>query len=131
MCFISIKANGAKESDFPEGIICLSDGEFDNQKMYNNTNIQEFRRRLIVSGFSPQYVRNFKFVFWDIRNNFYGNRKTTFETHFLEDNVFYFSGFDASVITFLEKGEMTQKEIKNAKDVFLNAMNQEIMTYVV
>lgn len=129
--FIEIKNNGAVEQDFPEGIICLSDGEFDKQKMFNNTNIQEFRRRLIVSGFSPQFVRKFKFVFWDIRNNFYGSKKTKFETFFLEDNVFYFSGFDASVISFLEKGEVTQKEIKNAKDVFLNAMNQELINYVV
>ncbi|XAI97284.1 hypothetical protein [Leptolyngbya phage Lbo-JY46] len=118
------------ESDFPKGIICISDGEFDSTKMFEKTNIEAFRKILLSAGFSSDFVQNFSFVFWDIRNNFYGKyRNTKFETHTPQDNVFYFGGYDPSVISFLMGGTNVSKP-KNADDLVWVALNQELMSYV-
>lgn len=130
--FIKIFKSGVPESQFPSGIICISDGEFDNHKMYDSTNVEAFRRGLIGAGFSREFVKNFKFCFWDIHNSFYSSKANTkFESHGMENNVFYFSGFDPSVVTFLTGVEgQTFSEPRNAEELFMNAMSQEIMTMI-
>jgi hypothetical protein len=125
-----IKQKGFREEDFPKGIICISDGEFDSTKMYDTTNINAFKYKLHQVGFSKHFVNNFSFVFWDIRNTFYGNRKTTFESKSTEKNVFYYGGYDPSVITFLTGSKSNDKKPQTAEDVVDIALNQELMQYI-
>lgn len=125
--------NTVKEKEFPSGIICISDGEFDSTIMYDSVNIQSFRNRLLEKGFSTNFVKNFKFCFWDIHNSFYnGRNKTKFESYGPEKNVFYFGGYDPSVITFLTGVEGSDSPLPTtAEELFESAMNQEILNLVV
>lgn len=134
--FASLKfKKSVNEEDFPKGIVCISDGEFDNAKPFKDTNINAFRKVLLQAGFSQSYVKNFTFVFWDIHNEFYtrysGKRTVKFETYNIEDGVFYFSGFDPSVMAFLTNQSSSDKPApKNARDLFDAAMSQEIMQMI-
>ena len=140
--FANTKNTEVPESDFPKGILCISDGEFDNPrnnglagKMFETTNIVAFKNILLNHGFSKEFVDNFKFIFWDIRNTFYNYKdEVKFESYNLEKNVFYFSGFDGSVISFLlqeeVKAEKPKAQPKDAYEVFLAAMNQEVLRLV-
>lgn len=133
--FCNLKSQVKDENDFPSGIVCISDGEFDRTKMYDTTNIQAFKAKLLSAGFSSNFVDNFKFCFWDIRNNFYSyygiSNKTKFESHGPEKNVFYFGGYDSSVITFLTGVEgQIDKLPTTAEELFESAMNQELLSLV-
>ena len=55
--FGSILREGVKESDFPSGILCVSDGCF-NSVGNNKSNFKELKRRLSAYGFSKEYVEN-------------------------------------------------------------------------
>lgn len=123
----NIKNDGVSENEFPSGIVCISDGEFDRTNMYNKTNLQAFRDLLLNGGFSKQFVKDFKIVFWDIRNSFYGSKyaNTKFESNSIEPNVFYFGGYDPSVIHFL-----TGKELTNSNQVFEEAINQPLLNMI-
>ena len=57
-----IKEQGVPEKDFPTGILCVSDDEF-NPATLNKTNVDAFRDGLRNAGFSDEYVENFKIVF--------------------------------------------------------------------
>jgi hypothetical protein len=85
---------------------------------------------MLQAGFSKQFVEEFKFVFWDIRNNFYTYSKTTFETYGPAKNVFYFGGFDGSVLSFLTGKTHTNKTPETAEELFEAAMNQEVMKLI-
>jgi len=134
--------SGVREDFFPEGLILLSDGEFDspqfseyksNNKIFSATNLEAFRIRLKRGGFSKSFVDNFKLCFWDIRNNATSTKGAKYETHELEKNVFYMSGFDGAIITFLTGVEGENKEQAlptNAKELFLASMKQEILERV-
>jgi len=130
--FVQVYESGVPESEFPTGIILISDGEFDRTKMYDTTNIKAFKHRLLFAGLSPKFVEDFKFVFWDIRNEFYGrNQKVKFETYGPAKNVFYFSGFDGSVITFLLGTEGKSAKIPSTADELFNAaLDQEIIQMI-
>jgi hypothetical protein len=129
----SIKIKGIQESEFPKGLLIISDGEFDSVGS-RDTNVSAARKMLANVGFSKQFVDSFKFVFWDIRNTFYGYKysNTKFETYNTEENnVFYFGGFDPSVITFLTGIEGVNKQMpKNALELFDAAMDQEVLNMV-
>lgn len=131
---VQVKQSGVAESEFPSGIICISDGEFNRVGMYNITNIVAFKAILLQNGFTDEFVKNFKICFWDIHNSFYGSRaQTKFETHGITENVFYFSGYDPSVITFLtgvEGQEGKTESPKNAEELFNAAMNQEVLSMI-
>lgn len=112
------------EEDFPTGILCISDGEFDPSQL-DETNVQSALKALSRAGFSDEYVRNFVIVLWNLQSNAYGkDTGKKFETHGKVDNVFYFSGYSASVISFLSS------KIKNAEDLFNEAMDQEILNMI-
>lgn len=123
--FCKMKRSGVPESDFPTGIICISDGQF-NRAELEETNVESARRRLREAGFSSDYARDFVIVLWDLKNNYYGNRNVgKFETYGSDvPNVFYYSGYSASVISFLTS------EIKNARELFEVAMNQELLQMI-
>lgn len=130
--FCDIKRSGVNESEFPTGILCISDGEFDPSSL-NETNVESTFKALRTAGFSDDYVDNFKIVLWNLRNNYYGDRSgTKFETYGGKDkNVFYFSGYEASIIAFLTGLEHQEKEPKNAEELFYAAMDQEVLNMII
>lgn len=117
--FIQLKNQGVPEYEFPTGILCISDGEFN--RVSKGTNVDAAVRALKQAGFSKEYCDNFVMIFWDIPNGYYGsNNKPKFETFGATRNVFYMSGYSAAQVSFLMSGT-----IETAKDLFLTAMNQE------
>lgn len=124
--FVTLKQSGVDEKEFPTGILCISDYEF-NPADINATNVATMKTKL-SRVFSKSYVENFKLILWNIPNNFY-NKDTTFETYGNEKNVFYFGGFDGSVLGFLlgKKNEIHKKTPQNAEELFKEAMSQEIL----
>jgi hypothetical protein len=121
--FVSLK-NEIPESEFPTGILCISDGEF-NPAQLGKTNVESALSKLRKAGFSKEYVDNFVICLWNIPNGYYSNStKPKFETFANVPNVFYMSGYDPSTISFLMNG------VKNAKELFLEAMNQEVLGLV-
>lgn len=126
--FIKLKNEGVREEEFPSGILCLSDGELKN--CGEETNFQLAIKRLQEAGFSNNYVNNFQIILWDIPNNFYtSNKEIKFESYGNAENIFYISGYDPSIVTFILKGEKP-KPPKNAEELFLNAMDQELLNKV-
>ena len=129
--FVEIKNRGVNENEFPTGILCISDGEFDSSSL-NETNVETVYRKLRGAGFSESYIENFKIILWDLRNDYYGRkRKGGFETYGGDvKNVYYFSGYEASIIAFLTGVEHQEKEPKNAEELFEAAMDQEILNMI-
>ena len=129
--FCNIKRGGCDESEFPTGILCISDGEFDPSSL-NETNVESTLKKLRETGFSDKYVNNFKIVLWNLQNAYYGGRSgTKFETYGGEDkNIFYFSGYEPSIIAFLTGVDHQESEPKNAEELFNAAMDQEILNMV-
>ncbi len=125
--FIELRSNGVPESDFPSGILCVSDSEFDDAKYNDSTNFQEAIRRLKEAGFSNEYVNNFRIILWDIPNEWSNSNTAKFEDFAVAPNFFYLSGLDPSVIAFLLGTSYSKSTLKNAKELFLEAMNQDIL----
>lgn len=121
--FVQLKTQGIDESEFPTGILCISDGEF-NPGQLGKTNVESAKRLLINGGFSEEYVNNFVICLWDIPNCYYGNSTPKFETFNDVPNVFYMSGYSASIVSFLTNG------VKNASELFNEAMNQELLSLI-
>jgi hypothetical protein len=122
--FCTIKAAGVKESDFPTGILCISDGEFNSTNL-NITNSQAARALLHASGFSKGYSDNFVIVLWNLQSDYYGrNTGKKFETYGDVPKTFYISGYEPSVISFLTSKILTPMELFEA------AMNQEVLNMV-
>jgi len=118
--FGRLKREGVPESEFPSGILCISDGEF-NKTALNTTNVEAAKKALIENGFSEKYVSNFVIVLWNLQSQGRGNK---FETFSGEVGTFYFSGYDPSVISFLTG------KIKTPDELFLAAMQQEVIQMV-
>ena len=128
--FIEIYKHTSIEK-FPKGLICISDGEF-NDSGDNKTNFQSFKKRLLKAGFPKDYVDNFKIVLWDIPNAFYSfdEIRPKFESYADTPNFFYMGGLDPAGITFLLGGEVNKSIPKTPRELFETAMNQEIMDYI-
>jgi hypothetical protein len=125
--FAKIKNSGVAESDFPEGIICISDTEFDPAEL-NDTNVNQARVRLKRAGFSDEYVKNFKIILWNLASENYENNNAVAE------NTFFFSGYDAAVIKFLFTGEMQDEAdesakvtVKNNSELIEKALDQQLL----
>lgn len=128
--FIRIKKNGVSESEFPSGIICISDGEF-NPSHLNKTNVKSALYDLYVAGFSTDYLSNFKIVLWNLQSNYYGKGTgEKFETYGNTKNVYYFSGYETSVIAFLTGVNGKEKTPQTAEELFKAAMDQEVLNMV-
>lgn len=122
--FTRLKKQGIPESEFPTGILCISDGEF-NPAQLGQTNVQAALQLLRSAGFSQEFVNNFVIVLWNVRSRAYGNTAgNKFETYGGVPNVYYFSGFEPSVISFLTS------KIRTASELFDAAMDQEILNMV-
>lgn len=128
--FIRLKAEGVEEKDFPSGILCVSDGEFNSCDTNEYTNFQLAIKRLREAGFSDEYVNSFKIILWDVPNNFYNYKgKPKFEDFADTPNFFYMSGYDPSAVAFILEGTIPNPP-KNAEELFLSAMNQELLNRV-
>lgn len=123
--FCTIKKQGVKEEDFPKGILCISDGEFNPASALSETNVQKALKTLTAAGFSKEYVDNFVITLWNLQSRYYGaGTGEKFETYGNVPNVYYFSGYSASVISFLTD------EVKTAEDVLNAALDQEILNLI-
>lgn len=115
--FCILLKSGVPESDFPSGILCISDGEFDRSHL-NSTAVGAALRQMKAIGFSNSYINNFKIILWNLSR---GNT-TKFETANADfPNVYYFSGYSPSVISFLNSG------VKNAGELVNESLNQPIL----
>lgn len=122
--FCQIKKQGVSETDFPSGILCISDSEF-NPGQLGKTNVETALITLRNAGFSEEYVSNFKIVLWNLNSNYYGSSTgKKFETHGDVPNVFYYSGFSASTISFLTG------KIETASELIEAALQQEILQMI-
>ena len=122
--FVKLLHSGIKEQDFPTGILCISDAEF-NSTQLKLTNVEQAKQTLLDGGFSQEYVNNFIIVLWNLQSRAYGpTTGKKFETYGDVPNVFYFSGYSAATISFLTS------KIMNASELFEAAMSQEILEMV-
>ena len=138
--FCEMRDKGIPESDFPNGIICVSDNQL-NPVAISRTNVEEAFRVMKLNGFSQGFLDGFKIVFWNLTGDYYSgiSPKPVFETYGGHtDNVFYFSGYDPSIIAFLigvdktdNNGNVKNSDTpKNASELLDEAMDQEILNMV-
>ena len=141
--FGQLKAKGYSESDFPTGIICISDGEFDHQNgdwnitgeydyssyraASRETVFEAFKNHLLKCGFSKEYVDNFKMVLWDVPNSYYGRSTPKFEALANTPNIFHMSGFDPAGIAFLTGTKQVTSIPRTPEELFEAAMQQELI----
>lgn len=128
--FIRLKNQGVPEKDFPTGILCVSDGEFNRCGTNTSTNFQTAIRKLRNAGFSKEYVDNFKIILWDIPNNYYGKSETKFEDFADAPNFFYLSGYDPSSVAFIMEGKECKVTPRNAAELMETALDQELLNRV-
>jgi uncharacterized protein with von Willebrand factor type A (vWA) domain len=125
---VELKKKGYEESEFPTGVLCISDGEFNYYNSNKSTTFEQFKQMLRTGGFSKEFVDNFKLVLWDIPNGYYGKHTPKFEGLADAPNFFYMSGFDPSGIAFLTGEEIKNAPTpKNAEELFEEAMKQELL----
>lgn len=119
--FVNIKKQGVAESNFPSGILCISDGEF-NPAQLGKTNVDAAKATLLRAGFSQDYVDNFVIVLWNLQTGYYGrDTGKKFETHGDVQNVFYFGGYSGAVVSFLSE------KIKTTYELMESALDQEVL----
>ena len=130
-CLCSLKQSGNREEDFPTGVICISDGEFNRGINTFESNFMEFKSRLLNAGFTKDFVKNFKLILWDIPNNFYSSRHVNkYEGSKDSEYFFYLSGFDGGVLSFIFNTDVYQQAPKTPKELFDTAMNQELLNKI-
>jgi hypothetical protein len=122
--FVTIKRKGVNESEFPRGILAISDGEF-NPTQLNQTNVETARNKLKGAGFSKDYVDNFVIVLWNLQSSYYGKGTgEKFETGLDTKGVYYFGGYSPSVISFLSG------KIKTTYELMEECLSQEVLSMV-
>lgn len=123
--FVQLKQDGIEEFEFPTGILCISDSEFDATTL-GKTNVETSREKLRNAGFSKEFVDKFQIVLWNLQSGYYGRGTgEKFETQATTPGTYYFSGFNGAVINFLN-GE----DIPTPEQVFLKAMDQQVLNMV-
>ena len=107
-------------------------GEFDGYGTNKSTNFQLAIKKLRKAGFSDEYVNSFKIILWDIPTMWHGgDNKVKFEDFADAPNFFYMSGYDPSAVAFiLGCNKPEPKAPKNAEELFLTAMDQELINRV-
>lgn len=113
--FARLLKNGVPESEFPKGILCISDGEFNPTAQLSETNVTAAKKTLAEAGFSKDYVDSFVIVLWNLQSRYYGRGTgEKFETYGNVQNVFYFSGYSASIVAMLTSKLKTARELLDA-----------------
>lgn len=141
--FGQLKKKGYAESEFPTGVICISDGEFDRQSgdwdvngdtdwrhrsnASRETVFEAFKEHLSKCGFSKEYVDNFKLVLWDVPNNYYRSNTPKFEALANTPNIFHMSGFDPAGLAFLTGTKQVTTIPRTPEELFETAMQQELI----
>lgn len=127
--FGNILQSGVPESEFPTGILCISDGCFNsNWGNIHQSNFKGLLDNLRKAGFSKEYVDNFKVILWDIPNNYYGPKSQTAFEEFADcPNLYHMSGLDGSSIAFIMGTDYNPTVPKNSAELFEAAMSQEIL----
>jgi hypothetical protein len=118
------------EEEFPSGMLCLSDGEFDRPYSNSDKAVATFRETLLKGGFSKKFVDNFKIILWDIPNGYYGKSTPKFEELADSPNTIHIGGLDGSIVAFLLGNEISQKVPSTSEELFEAAMDQEILAYL-
>ena len=121
---VKVKNQGVSESDFPEGVLMLSDGDFSGWRGANTTIFHQFYNILREGGFSEEFIKNFKLILWDIPNSYYGGHKAQFEEFADYPNIYHITGFDGSIISFLIDGGVNPC---NSKELMEACLNQELL----
>ena len=130
---IKVWNQGVDISHFPNGLIAISDGEFNPSGAWKRfdqmTNVEAARKKMLQAGMPKDYVENFVFVFWDIRNSYYANSSTKFETYDDHKGVIYMSGYDPQIVAFLlgTDYEENSKAPKSAEELLEVALNQPLL----
>lgn len=129
--FVQLKKAGVPESDFPSGILCVSDGCF-NQASTNMSNHQQLISSLRSAGFSKEYVDNFKVILWDVPNNYYGSKTSQAFEDFADcPNLYHIGGLDPAAVAFITGVEGRDKPApKNSEELFEAAMEQEVLEMI-
>ena len=127
--------------DYPKSLLVVSDmqfnpvtrcyggnGRFDQLESYKNekTNYEAAMTKLRTS-FPKKWVSDFKIIWWDCVG-----RKKDFPSTLDDQNAFYLSGFDGSVLNLLlgKEENNKKKNIRDAKELLEEALNQEIFQLV-
>ena len=131
--FVDTLRKGVPESEFPTGILCISDGVFTSVNNNHETNFKSFKKILLSGGFSIDFVDKFKVILWDIPNNYYssGHIKPKFEDFADAPGLMHISGFDGSVVAFILGTKENSYRPNNSEELFLLAMNQEVLNRLV
>lgn len=125
--FGKILKQGVSEEYFPKAILAISDGEFNSSSSQKST-FRLFITRLEQYGFSKDFVKNFKVVLWDIPNGYYGSSiNTKFEEFADCPNMIHMSGLDGAAVAFLTGVKGQDKIPTTSEELFLAAMNQEVL----
>lgn len=129
-------------SDYPTTILCVSDMQFNPSESYcwgytrdtqaEMTNIEAARARLRTV-FPEDFVKKFKFVWWNVTS-----RETSDMPATIEDGGSYFiSGFDGATISLLLGGDTDvidektgEKRTMTAEELVDAALGQEILQMV-
>jgi hypothetical protein len=115
---VQLRRSGVPERDFPTGIVCISDMEFD-AAMGSQTNYKEAISKLSRE-FTPRYCANFQIILWNLSR---GN-SLKFETYDTsEKGIMYLGGYDPAIIEFITGAKKPQ----TAKEVVDVGLSQEIM----
>ena len=120
-----LKRQGIPESEFPTGLLLISDYEFDPTEL-GATNIQMMLAKLRAVGFSQSFVDRFIIVMWNMivgRYNRASNVK--FDVGANQKNVFYFSGFSGSMLQFLNN-----TKVKTSEDLVEEFLSQPILKLI-
>jgi len=131
------------ESDFPSTIIVVSDMQFNPSGGWNwesvnpsheeiETNYESCVRKLKEAGFSEEFLKNWKMVWW-----YCVNRETTdFPSNMDCPGTYMFSGFDPAIVTLLLGGqevidkETGEKRAPTMEEMVQAALTQEILMLV-
>ena len=129
--FVTMRKNGVPETEFPSGILCVSDGCF-NSTGNNKTNHKTLLNKLRNGGFSEDYVKNFKVILWDVPSSYYAkNGNQAFEDFANCPNLFHIGGLDPAAVAFILGVEGRDKPApKNSAELFEAAMEQEILDMI-
>lgn len=129
--FVKMLKQGVPESDFPSGILCVSDGCF-NSVGNNKSNHKELLNRLRSGGFSEDYVKKFKVILWDVPNQYYAKAgHQAFEDFADCPNLYHIGGLDPAAVAFITGVEGRDKPLpKTSEELFEAAMEQEVLDMI-
>lgn len=123
---VELRQKGYDESEFPTGILCISDGEFN--KYSHNESVFESFLNMLRPWFSKEFVDNFKLVLWDCPNYYYSDTiRNKFESLGDRPNFYYMSGLDPAGIAFLTGTKYSPSIPKTAEELFEAALDQELI----